>query len=322
MKKKVTNVVKSLLLPVIVYIVLTISTGGRFGKPAAMLLVLRQSVVPLLLAMACAFVMPLGMWDFSAGAVMMTSAILCGAVSIKTGMGIPAMVVTGILTGLVLSMVTGLLYNVMKVPSMVLTVGLAMVYEAIPRLFSADFIQIKIRDNTLARVPWCFVVLAVFFAIFYVVTNRTAYGKNVRAIGANQVIANNAGVDLQKTKFISFALSGLFCGVAGVLFMSNSITLQAPVAFGSVGQIFDAMMGIFIAFFLERYCNFAFGIVIGTLSMKMLTSGLIALGLSTTVRDITTGAFLLVLLIFSSNQSLLDQIRNRRAVRKRALERA
>lgn len=90
-----------------------------------------------------------------------------------------------------------------------------------------------------------------------------------------------------------------------------TVVWPAPT-FGSVNLIFDAMMGVFIAFFLEKYCNFSIGIIIGALSMNILTSGLVALGLDTTTRDITQGLFLLVLLIFSSNQGVIDAIRNKK----------
>lgn len=51
---------------------------------------------------------------------------------------------------------------------------------------------------------------------------------------------------------------------------------------------------------------------IGTFTMKMLSAGLVSLGLSTTIRDITTGIFLLVLLVISSNQGRISEWRANR----------
>jgi hypothetical protein len=76
------------------------------------------------------------------------------------------------------------------------------------------------------------------------------------------------------------------------------------------------MMGIFIAFFLERYCNLSIGLVVGTVSMTMLNSGLVALGLDTTTRNISSGMFLLILLVISSNQAVVDDLRERRKLAK------
>jgi len=142
----------------------------------------------------------------------------------------------------------------------------------------------------------------------------------MKAIGANIVVANNAGVNLPRTKLTAFVLSGFFSGLAALLYISNTAMIQAPISFGSIALIFDALMGIFLAFFLEKYSNFSIGLIIGTLSMKMLTSGLVALGLATTIRGITTGLFLLILLIISSNQTVVDQMKQNKRLAKRANE--
>jgi ribose/xylose/arabinose/galactoside ABC-type transport system permease subunit len=142
--------------------------------------------------------------------------------------------------------------------------------------------------------------------LFYIIFNKSAYGHKVKAVGSNQVIAQNAGINIMKIKVRGFIFGGVFVGVAAVLYLSNTKVMMVPAMLGSVNLIFNAMMGIFIAFFLQRYCNFVFGIVIGTLSMQILTSGLVALGISGTLQNITSGLFLLVLLIVSSNQGIFS----------------
>jgi len=80
------------------------------------------------------------------------------------------------------------------------------------------------------------------------------------------------------------------------------------------------MMGFFIASFISKYCGLPLGIIIGVLSIKILGTGLMASGLSGTVIQIYTGAFLLILLSISSNQGLLGKLKMRRAVAATANE--
>jgi ribose transport system permease protein len=75
-------------------------------------------------------------------------------------------------------------------------------------------------------------------------------------------------------------------------------------------------MGVFISFFIRRYSGFTFGIVVGVISMKMLTTAMVACGMSATVRTIVNGLFLLVLLCISSNQNRFIDWRKRRAIGK------
>lgn len=323
MKKKskiALNIFKTLILPIAIYLVLTISTGGRFGQSASMMLVLRQSVIPIMIAFAMGFNMTMGMWDLSAGAVVYAAAMLGTSISNSLGMGVPGMMLFCMIISVGLATLTGILYKLMNVPSIVLTVGMVMLYEAVPRLFGLSMVKIPTTETILSQLPWSFIVLAITFAMFYILFNFTVFGHNVRAIGANQKIARSAGIHVEKTKLISFVWSGVFLGITAFLYMSSMTVVRPAAAFVSASLIFDSMMGVFIAFFLERYCNFAIGIVVGSLSMQMLTSGLVSLGLDTTSRDITQGVFLLILLIFSSNQGVFDAIRNKKKIARIADE--
>lgn len=301
---------KTIILPIIVYLAFSILSKGRFGQPAGMLTIARQSIMPIMVALAITCNMTIGMWDFSAGAVVYTAAIVGGNLALMTGTGIPGLIVILILIAVTLNTITGLLYNLFKVPSIVLTIGLMMVYEMIPTLLFKGGVLISGKMTHLALPPYCFIVFAVMFIIFYVVFNYTPFGHNVRALGSNQAIAANVGLNPATIKLASFIFGGVFLGMAAVMDLSTKGMIRPPATMGSVSMIFDAMMGIFIAFFLQKYCNLAIGVVVGTFTMKMLNSGLVSMGLSTTVRDITTGLFLLILLCISANQGKFTEWRN------------
>lgn len=312
-KDYLLRIAKSLLLPLLVYLVFLVFGNGRFGSGASMLVIARQSVMPILLSFALAFNMSIGMWDFSAGGVVYVACIVGGNLALLTGTGIVGLLIFCVLTAVFMTTITALLYNFMKVPSMVLTVGLVMVYEASTFvLFKGKGVLISGDITILSRAPYCFIILAVMFGIFYVVFNYTSFGHNVRALGNGQLIARNAGLSPGKTKFKSFLFGGLFLGVAAVINISTKGKLTAATSMASVSTVFDAMMGIFIGLFLTKYCNMAFGVAIGAFTMKMLNTGLIALGLSTTVRDISSGLFLLIILIISNNQGLFADMKSKR----------
>ena len=311
--------VKSLLLPVLVYIIFTIIGNGRFGTSRGMLTIARQSVMPILVSLAIACNMSIGMWDFSAGGVVAVASIIGGGIAKMTGTGIPGLIIFCIFVAIILSAFTGLLYNFMKVPSIVLTIGLVLVYETIPFfVFNGGGVLISGKMTMLALAPYCFIVLGIMFVIFYIIFNYTTFGHNVRALGNGQLIARNAGLNPGQTKLISFIFGGLFLGMAAVMNLSVNGIVKPEGNMASVALVFDSMMGIFIGLFLSKYCNLAIGVTIGTFTMKMLNTGLIAVGFSTTIREITTGIFLLIILGFSSNQGKLAEWNNKRNIAKEA----
>lgn len=315
-KRYVMTTVKSLLLPILVYVVFRIVSGGRFGQWSGMVTIARQAVAPILIALGITCNMNMGMWDFSAGAVVTFASILGGGLAKSTGLGIFGLIFFSVITAVVMTAFTAWFYSVMRVPSMVLTIGLVLVYETFPHLvYGGGGTLLSGKITNLALAPWCFIVLGIMFAFFYIVYNYTIFGHNVRALGGNQAIAQNVGLEPMKIKFKSFIFGGIFLGMAAVINISTKGVVKPQSSMASVVLVFDAMMGIFIAMFLSRFCNMAIGVLIGTFTMKMLSAGLVALGLSTTIRDITTGIFLLILLCISSNQG---RISDWKAKRKRA----
>lgn len=314
MNKKtiVQNILKTLIIPVAIYLIMFICSGGRFGGSASMLLMLRQSAIPLLIAMAIGFNMMMGMWDFSAGAVVYAGVLIGCKLAEITGTGVAGMAMFCILVAIGLSTLTGLLYRLIKIPIVVLTIGTTILYEGLPKIFGITNIKIASSDTILAMAPWCFIILIAGGITFHIMYYKTSFGNNVMAIGSDQQIARNAGINVEKTKFLSFVWSGVLLGIASVLYISNVTSLVPVSGFASSTLVFDAMMGCFIAFFLMRYCNFTIGIVVGIISMQMLMFGLLSMGLGSTMRIVVQGIFLLVLLIFSSNQSRIEDSRNRK----------
>ena len=140
------------------------------------------------------------------------------------------------------------------------------------------------------------------------------------SVWANIKIADSAGIDIDKTKFISFVLSGLFLGVAGIVHMSANVSVTGVTGFASASMIFDGIMGVFVAQVLARYINYNVAIIIGTITIRMLSAGLVACGFSSEIRGILTGVFLFVVVSYSTNAGLLERIRSRKRIAEQANE--
>lgn len=314
------NVLMTIMLPLLFFVAFVAATGGRFLSSSILLAILRTSVYPCILCMAMSMNMTMGMWDFSIGAVVTVSAILGGNLALNLGWGIPGIVLFCVLIAVVLCTLSGLAYNLFKVPSLVLSIGLVMVYEGLPRLFVSGGLSIRRAMGVLSTAPYCFLILLVAFLLYFVIQTFTVHGKNMAVIGANQEVAYRSGVSLPKTKLLSFVLTGVFVGIASVIYVGNHTSIAVPSNLSSVSSIFDAMMGFFVASFLARYCGMPVGIIIGVITMRILNTGLVACGLSSSVNQILTGVFLLILLVISANQNLIADFKRRRSVAKAANE--
>jgi ribose transport system permease protein len=303
----------SLLLPVLVFVVFTILTKGRFSTTRMILTTLRQSVVPALICYGIMLNMTVGMVNFSAGAAILSAGIIGGNLAQMTGMGIVGLVIFTVACGVVIGIVSGVLYIKMRVPAMVLTIGLMLVFEALPRIIFSNGINLSGDLTTLALSPYCFIIFGIMFLLFYLLYNKTAFGHNLRAIGSNQAISDSVGINSDKGKFMTFLLGGIFIGVAALIYTSNNGEVRPVAAMASMLIMMDGFMGMFMAMFISKYCNLAIAVPVSVLTMRLITNGFVALGMSATVRDITNGLVLLVLLAISANEGVFARIKANRA---------
>lgn len=274
--------------------------------------IIKQSFYPTIICWGLILCMSVGMMNFAAGGVILASTIIGGNLMKLTGTGFAGYVILTMLTALILSAVTGLMYNKMRIPSIVLTIGLVLIFEALPRALWSGGVTIPGRMTFLAQSPYCYFIMAVMFVLFYIIYNKTAFGHNLRAIGSNQSIAVSVGLDLDKIKFTCYMVAGLFLGVAALLYGSIQGEIRNVTSLGSMLIMMDAFMGVFLAFFLAKFCNLTVAVFIGTLTMKLINIGFVAMGLQGTVRDITTGLLLMVLLAISANEGMFERMRANR----------
>lgn len=66
--------------------------------------------------------------------------------------------------------------------------------------------------------------------------------------------------------------------MAAIITMSMNVRLYVASSMNSISLIFDPMMGVYIALFLSKYCGFTTGLLIGTFTMRMLSTGLVSCG--------------------------------------------
>jgi len=303
-----------ILLPVFVYVLFFLCSGGRFGRPASLIMNLKQTLAPTLISFAMCSNMLCNRMDLSAGAVVMLSAMFGAKIVYLYGIGVLPFALIVIGAGIVLGTVSGFMYMLLKVPAIVTALGMCMMYETLSNLASISWVTaIKGETTIFGRFPYCLIIFIIMFAIFYLIFNKTRFGYHVRACASSQQIAKNNGVNPKKTAFLCYVVSSLFLGVAALLKISIQGSIDTPMYMSSTNIIFNCMLGIYVGLALEQHCNLLIGIFIGNFILNMLTTGLLSLGLSASLQDTAAGIFLLIIMIFTyNNQRVVDFINCRK----------
>lgn len=292
---------KALLLPVIVYVIFLMISFERFNNLNSVYTIFLQSIVPTITAYAYAFIYISGMFDFTIGSRMIISGLAGGIASARFGMA--GLLGGALAASIAAAALTGVLNRILRIPSLILTMALTMIFEIFGKNMAGkfSFVTIDYQYARLGSAPYIILVLLVSALAFYFIFYYTKFSCHMRAVGSNEDVAKNAGIHTQKVKVICFVAGGIFAAISAVLTISQSGSMGAQTNLGSAALLFKPLMGIIIAEVLQPVCNMAIGIFISQFTLNTIFIGLIAAGLPDTFQNIILGIFLLVVMIFTNN---------------------
>ena len=182
---------------------------------------------------------------------------------------IPIVIVVGGLCGAV----NGFLVTRLGLPSLAVTIGTLALYRGLAFVILGDqavtdfpttYLDLGQGSFAGTEIPNPTILFAVLAVIFGVVLHRTAVGRSIFAIGANDEAARFAGLRVKRIKFWLFVVSGAIAALAGVVYTMRfgsargdngtglELSVVACVLLGGV-SIFGGrghLLGVIVAVFL------------------------------------------------------------------------
>lgn len=279
--------------------------SDRFLRLANIKSVVTQSVMVALCALGMTFIIVTGGIDLSAASNL---ALSCVLVAFSINLGLPPWLaaLVGLATGGLVGFFNGFLITRLKVVPFIVTLGMmGMARGAAKWVAKNQKIDAPLTwlNELMTRNPkpgwllvspgiWLVIILSVLMAILL---KKTVFGRQVQAVGSNELTARLCGIRTDRTKVIVYTLSGLFCGLAGVMEFSRLTVGDPTVATGleldiiaavvigggslsgGEGSILGTLIGVFIMSFLRNGCtmmgwpNYFQEIIIGAIIIVAVT---------------------------------------------------
>ncbi|WP_424974413.1 ABC transporter permease [Dinoroseobacter sp. S124A] len=182
--------------------------------------------VTLVASCGAALIILMGSIDLSVGAIASVAGMVAAALAPQLGM---AVFLVGPLVGLLIGLVNGGLFVWLKIPSILMTLGMATSLSGVV-LYISDGQSIPVLDERLISVTHAGpfnalpIILIYALSIFLLATllhEKTRFGRILFSIGRDETNARLLGAPLDRVKIMAFAFSGLFAGTAGTLLMSR-----------------------------------------------------------------------------------------------------
>ena len=319
MKRFLINTLKVIMLPVIVYLIFLVICFERFSNWNCIYTIFIQTIIPTITAYAIAYGNICGVFDFTIGSRLVISGVIGGLLAAQYGFA--GMILGAIISAIVVGIITGVLNWWLKIPSLVLTMGLAMVFEIIGSKLAGHygFVQIDNKYAIFGSSPNIVIIFLLSAVLFYFIFNHTVFSFHMRAVGSNEVVAKNSGIKTDLVKCKSFVYGSVFIGIAAILTLSQSGSVGAQTSLGSVTIMFKPLISVLLALVLQRICDLTVGIFIAQFTLNIIFIGLIAVGLPDTFQNVVLGFFLLVVMILFENSGRIEEFKEKRAARQKAI---
>jgi ribose/xylose/arabinose/galactoside ABC-type transport system permease subunit len=204
-------------------------------------------------AIGMSMVIITGNIDISVGAAIGVLVTLSGYVALGLAdAGLPPILVNvaawvvPVLGGMLIGAINGFFVAYLKIPAIVVTLGMFSILKGGLILVAGgntlynlpDGYSIAMEDFLGIPVPvWIMIVLT---AVAFLWMRYSRTGRSQYAVGGNAEAARLSGLDTRRILMTTFILSGLFAGIASVMYATQFQTIQAVVTPGLELQVITA----------------------------------------------------------------------------------
>ncbi|MCX7153402.1 MAG: ABC transporter permease, partial [Proteobacteria bacterium] len=190
--------------------------------------ILNQVSILAVVTVGASFVIFVGGFDLSAGAVVALAGVVAAMVVDQTG-SLAFGLCAGIGTGALVGIINGVFVGYLNVSPLIVTLGalnicrgLALILADGGAIYSFPASFTEIGTARLAGIP---VLALIAFAVFFagaLLLRYTTFGLNLYATGGNPTAARLSGVAVARVRVAAFAISGACCGIAGMLLCART----------------------------------------------------------------------------------------------------
>lgn len=284
--KIIKNTAMTLALPggmFIFFFILTRASGIEYyGTNIMWLSIFNSACFSATVAFGIALQIRAGRFDFTGGINFVLAALIGGRLYLQFNLDPWVMLLACIVVGVLISMTTALVYIFARLPVIICTIGMTLLYESLTLiLYDGEGVNIinKTRITIFGRYPWILVVLAIAVLIYFLFTEFSVTGYQSRHLASNQQVAVNIGIREKKNILITYLISGIIFGLAAAIYLSqNRVQPQSNIS--TAGTLFSNLTAVYIGLFLGRFSNQTIGLLAGTLAVSFFSFGLDAMGLT------------------------------------------
>lgn len=302
-KNKTLDIVKTnaiWLVFLIEVIIFAVASGGNFVSKSNIVNILRQVSYYGIASVGMTFVILIGGIDLSIGSIITLVNMVCAYMMVNMGINMWIAILVSLIISVLIGLLNGAMVASIRMPALIATFASQTIFEGLAYIITngrpiSGFTKTFPTMNLFARwtvlgVPVCALIMVACFAIGSFILNKTYFGRYFYAIGGNEEASALSGIMVNKMKYLIYALSGLFAGLAGIVLLSRSGSAQTTVGKGLEFDVITCVVlgGVSVNGGIGRIS----GVVAGVLIIGSLTNGMILMNVSEYTQMVVKGIVL------------------------------
>ncbi|MBQ6122779.1 MAG: ABC transporter permease [Clostridia bacterium] len=288
------------LVFIVEVIFFAIFSKGTFVSGSNMVNIMRQVSYYGIASVGMTFVILIAGIDLSIGSIITLVNMICAFMMVNMNWNMWIAILVSLIVAVLIGLLNGFMVATIGMPALIATFASQTVFEGLAFLITngrpiSGFTKTNPAINFFARwtlgpIPWCAILMAACFAIGSFILNRSYFGRYFYAIGGNEEAAELSGILVNKMKYLIYALSGFFAGLAGIVLLSRSGSAQTTVGKGLEFDVITCVVlgGVSVNGGIGRIS----GVVAGVLIIGSLTNGMILLNVSEYTQMVVKGLVL------------------------------
>ncbi len=280
-------------------IIFAIASGGTFLTPNNVVNISRQVSYYGIASIGMTFVILIAGIDLSIGSIITFVNVICAYMMVNMGMNMWVAVIISLVFATAIGTLNGAMVASIGIPALIATFASQTVFEGISYLISGGRPISGFTPDfglfgrwTVGPVPVCALIMIACFALGSFILNKSYFGRYFYAIGGNEEAAELSGIRVNRMKYLIYALSGLFAGLAGIVLLSRSGSAQSTVGKGLEFDVITCVVlgGVSVNGGVGRMS----GVVAGVLIIGSLTNGMILMDVSEYTQMVVKGLVLAI----------------------------
>lgn len=248
-----------------------------------------------------------GNFDFSVGSIFgMACVVIAKLFNLENFiLPIPLIILAALLVGALIGTINGVLVTKVGINSIITTLATLAIFRGLTFYLSLRnisipkeaFVQIG-RYFILNIIPLPFIYFLLIIVGVYIFLRFTRHGRNMYLVGANMSAARFAGINISKTQFFPFVLSGLTAALGGII---NAAQVGfANATFGQGYEFRVITVCVLGGISLVGGRGTLVGVFIAALIIGAISNGLALIDVPINWRDAFTGIILIGAILIDS----------------------